>query len=125
MGIIFLLIFKENRLSEMHRVVADYTSFDASNTNIKVFVRARPLEDKSLVSDFIEVDKENDRKITIRDPDVANRRYGEVSFQFDQIFWTEAKQSDVFDAMCKPQIEHVINGYNSCCFACKQFLYHF
>jgi hypothetical protein len=70
-------------------------------------------------SDFLTVDGEEQRKIVIKDPDVSNKRYGEVSFQFDKVFWTNTKQEDVFDSACRSQVDHVMNGYNSCCFACK------
>lgn len=107
----------------MHRVVSDYTRVEGSdNSNIKVYVRARPLEigDVDLNPDFLETDKTDDRKIVIRDPDTANRKYGEVSFQFDRVFWTEAKQDEIFNVTCKPQVDHIVNGYNCCCFAYGQ-----
>ena len=101
-----------------HRVISDYTGVEDTNSNIKVYVRARPLENEDKLTDFI--NKSDDvRKISIRDPDPANKRYGEVSFQFDQVFWTDAKQEDVFNNACRQQVDHVLNGYNSCCFACK------
>lgn len=102
----------------MHRVVTEYTAVDGGGgSNIKVFIRARPVEDESDPSEFINL--EEDRKLVIRDPDPgSNKRYGEVSFQFDRIFWTDAKQEEVFQSTCNEQIDHVLNGYNSCCFAC-------
>jgi hypothetical protein len=103
----------------MHRVVSDYTRVDDANSNIKVFVRARPVEVETDQSDFLTVDGDEQRKIVIKDPDVSNKRYGEVSFQFDKVFWTNTKQEDVFDSACRSQVDHVMNGYNSCCFACK------
>ena len=110
----------------MHRVVSHYTPADG-NSNIKVYVRARPLDDydddpaapTAYLSDFIQIDAEDDRKIVIRDPDMTQRKYGEVSFQFDRLFWTNATQEEVFNAVCKPQVDHVMNGYNCCSFACQ------
>jgi len=58
--------------------------------------------------------------LVIKDPEANNKRYGEVSFQFDKVFWTNAKQEDVFDISCRAQVDHVMNGYNSCCFAYGQ-----
>lgn len=102
----------------MHKVVSEYTAVEGSGSNIRVFIRARPLEDESESTDFIQA--EDERKLVIRDPDPnSNKRYGEVSFQFDRIFWTTAKQDEVFTKTCIDQIDHVLNGYNSCCFACK------
>lgn len=102
----------------MHRVVSDYTGGDESNSHIKVFVRARPLDDEADTPDYITRDEDNQRKISIKDPDPNSKRYGEVSFQFDRVFWTDTKQDQVFDNACRQQIDHVLSGFNSCCFAC-------
>lgn len=104
----------------MHRVVADYSNTESVNSNIKVFVRARPLADETESVDFITPDPDDERKMTIRDPDSSSKKYGEVSFQFDHVFWANATQSEIFEAMCKPQVEYVMNGYNCCCFAYGQ-----
>lgn len=103
----------------MHRVVSDYTRVDGNSTNIKVFVRARPVDEGVEQSDFLSVEEEDARKIVIRDPDASNRRYSEVGFQFDKVFWTSATQEEIFSTACKPSVDHVLNGFNSCCFACK------
>jgi hypothetical protein len=100
-----------------HRVVADYTKVESTSSNISVYVRARPLEDKSEVSDFISTS--DNQQLTIKDPDPNNRKYGEVNFQFDNVFWTNSTQEDVFNKMCKSQVDHAMDGFNSCCFACK------
>ena len=101
-----------------HRVVTDYTRVESTSSNIKVYVRARPLEEETEYSDFMQVDPDDDRKIVIKDPESSNRRYGEVSFQFDKVFWTQVNQEEIFNTMCKSQVDHVLNGFNSCCFAC-------
>lgn len=103
-----------------HRVSANYAPVEGASSNINVYIRARPLEDASESTDFMQVDEDENRKVVIRDPDSSNKR--EVSFQFDRIFWTQTQQDEVFDATCKTQVDHVLNGYNSCCFACK-YLY--
>lgn len=105
----------------MHRVVSNYTPVESTSSNINVFVRARPLDDTTDSSDFIQVDSEDARKLAIKDPDSSSRKYGEVSFQFDKVFWTDSKQEELFDKACRVQVDHVLNGYNSCCFACKIF----
>jgi hypothetical protein len=66
------------------------------------------------------IDPENGKKITIRDPDAAGKKYGEVSFQFDEVFWTDTKQTDVYNAVCEAQLDHVLSGFNSCIFAYGQ-----
>lgn len=100
-----------------HRVVSDYTKVEGSSSNISVFVRARPLEDRSELKDFISTN--DNLQLTIKDPDPNNRKYGEVNFQFDHVFWTDSTQEEVFNKMCKSQADHVLDGFNSCCFACK------
>ena len=104
----------------MHRVVSDYTPDENISSNIKVFVRARPLEEDGIVSDFIIKDPDNDRKVIIRDPDPNNRKYGEIGFQFDRIYWTDVKQDEIFNDVCRPQVDQILNGYNCCCFAYGQ-----
>eukprot|EP01036_Dinobryon_divergens_P027569 gene27569-36366_t len=77
-------------------------------------------EDAESPSDFILTDPQDDRKIVIKDPDSSNRRYGEVSFQFDKVFWTDVKQEEVFDSACRVQVDRILDGYNCCCFAYGQ-----
>jgi hypothetical protein len=45
---------------------------------------------------------------------------GEHAFAFDTVFWTRAKQEELFEMSCRPQVEHVLNGYNACAFAYGQ-----
>lgn len=107
----------------MHRVVSNYTPVGDSDSNIKVYVRIRPNEDSSDPAEVLHIAEEGDvRKLIIKDPDTSNRKYGEVSFQFDKIFWTDIDQTEVFRTVCQPQIDQVLNGYNCCCFACKFFI---
>ena len=107
-----------------HRVVSDYTTDgDSSNTNIKVFVRARPPEiteeqPTEAQAKFLEPSGDG-RRLSIKDPDPSNK-HSEVAFQFDKIIWTGSTQESVFDAVAKPQIDHVLRGYNACCFAYGQ-----
>lgn len=108
-----------------HRVVSDYTTdVDINSTNIKVFVRARPPDETSIpeqpeaLKNFLEPSADG-RRLSIRDPD-PNNKHSEVAFQFDRIMWTPASQESVFDTVAKPQIDHVLRGYNACCFAYGQ-----
>lgn len=103
-----------------HRVVSEYKRDEEHNSsNIKVFVRARPMEEDVEQSDFIQIDADDERKISIRNPEATSKSHGEVSFSFDRVFWTETAQEKVFNTVCKQQVDHVLNGYNCCCFACK------
>lgn len=107
-----------------HRVTAEYARVDNSASNIHVSIRARPPEDKSVNMDFIETTStEEGSKILIKDPNSSTKKHGEVSYQFDNIFWTETSQEEVFQATCKVQVDHVLEGYNCCSFACKHLLH--
>ena len=89
-----------------HKVVTDYTNVTVENANVKVFVRARPPEDGNPVSsEIFETSPEAAGKITMNDP--ANKgTQGGVAFMFDRIFWTDSDQAQIFDAVCKPQVDH-------------------
>ena len=104
----------------MHRVVTNYTPVEGTGSNINVFVRARPVEDSSDPNEVLQIDGEDNRKLSIKDPEASNRRYGEVSFQFDRVFWCDTVQDVVFEKACKTHVDQVMNGYNSCIFAYGQ-----
>jgi hypothetical protein len=98
----------------------DYSPTGGENTNIKVYIRARPPSEPT-DSDFIEQDDEDKRKVIIKDPrGNPNEKHSEVGFQYDHIFWTEVLQPEVFESIAMPGIDHVLQGYNSCCFAYGQ-----
>jgi len=89
--------------------------------NIKVFVRARPPAEPGTEGDFLVVDEDDKRKLTISDPKAAKAaKHSEVSFQFDHVFWTDTVQDTVFTHMVQPQVDHTLEGYNCCCFAYGQ-----
>jgi hypothetical protein len=103
----------------MHRVVSDYTNVDSTNTNVKVFVRARPPDENAQAIETFLTRSGDSRKISIKDPDPSNK-HSEVTFKFDRIFWTDTTQDDIFESVAKPQIDHVLQGFNACCFAYGQ-----
>ena len=41
-------------------------------------------------------------------------------FQFDNVFWCDEKQTTIFETVCREQVDHVLKGYNACCFAYGQ-----
>jgi len=101
-----------------------YTPSSTESSNIKVFIRARPPEDKSEKFEFLDVSNDGQgdikKQVTIRDPNAARSTRGDVSYSYDRIFWVDDDQEVVFNSMCKPQVDHVLNGYNACCFAYGQ-----
>ena len=112
----------------MQRVVAhDYGKVGGGAAgvaeNIKVYVRARPPAEANAGSDFLTVDDEDKRKLTIMDPKNSKAaKHSEVSFNFDGVFWTDTTQDYVFNAMVEPEVNHVLEGFNCCCFAAWLFL---
>lgn len=104
----------------MHRIITDYTNIEASS-NIKVYVRARPPEDNSASMDFLDWRNDQEHKrLIIKDPDLNNKKYSEVAFQFDRVFWIDTQQQEIFNVVCRPQIDNVLRGCNACCFAYGQ-----
>ena len=100
-----------------HNVVQDYTtSTTVGEERLKVFLRARPLSDSTEPDKAMWV-RESKGKISIKD---TSKHVNEHAFLFDDVFWVDTQQQQIFDDVCKPLIEHVINGYNGCCFAYGQ-----
>ena len=101
-----------------HRIAADYTGDGIGSAPIKVYVRARPFEDPSASAEFLVQDAEQPTRLTIKDPEGGSKKkYSEVTFQFDNVFWTDTKQDSLFESIVQPQVDHVLQGYNCCCFA--------
>jgi hypothetical protein len=93
-----------------HRVVSDYTNVESSS-NIKVFVRARPPEDGVTDITFIDPTSDEKNRLLIKDPDPNNRKYSEVVFQFDRVFWISTQQQEVFNIVCRPQVNIIMIIY--------------
>lgn len=91
---------------------------------VKVHVRVRPLP-SSLQCDvagdskrdpadgFIEV---NGSLLQLHD--VGKQHTSQ--FAFDDVFGSQAGQAQLHDAIGQPLVEHVLAGYNACCFAYGQ-----
>ena len=97
----------------MHRVITDYARYDDTDSNVKVFIRARPPETPIEISDFIcsvPLGPDEYKKINISSPDQSHKKYGEISFQFDKVFWTNSTQQELFDTVCKPLADQVLKG---------------
>jgi hypothetical protein len=103
-----------------HHVVTDYTTnISTENSNVKVFVRARPCADGSRPpEEFYRPDGSDRRKITVKDPNVPGA--AATAFAFDEVFWTDTSQSQIYQACCEPMIKHCLKGFNSCLFAYGQ-----
>jgi len=88
------------------------------SARVRVFVRTRPPEDTNADVSFIEYDDSQNDKVFIRDP--HQKKGSEVLFRFDKVFPQASGQEEVFDTTCKPLVDHLLDGYNSCCFAYGQ-----
>ncbi|GFR47924.1 hypothetical protein Agub_g9726 [Astrephomene gubernaculifera] len=85
---------------------------DARKMRLKVFVRVRPPpsdESSSIV-------KAEHRVLYLKD--AAKGQSSE--YVFDKVFDGNAKQDAVFHDVGMPLIDHVLQGYNACCFAYGQ-----
>ena len=116
-----------------HQVVADYTKV-SENANVKVFVRARPAEPQDEpAEELFELGAAEPggrvRKLSMkqwrrtRNEEGEHEQWGGVggnAFQFDSVFWCDEKQTTVFEAVCREQVDHILKGYNACCFAYGQ-----
>lgn len=69
---------------------------------------------------FVEVFPHDPKKIAMKDISSNNKNYGSHNFSFDHVFWTQTSQQDLFDGMCKPQVQQVLGGFSACCFAYGQ-----
>mgnify|MGYP001066639753 FL=1 len=92
----------------------------SENANVNVFIRCRPPPPHEAEGQLIvSIEKENPKVVNIVDP--GGRDGGlERDFIFDHIFPVHAEQSAVYEEVCRPSIEHVMDGFNSCVFAYGQ-----
>ncbi|PNW76143.1 hypothetical protein CHLRE_12g546100v5 [Chlamydomonas reinhardtii] len=85
---------------------------DSRSSRFKVYVRLRPSPGAS-GTDVVQAEH---RVLTLKDPVKGHSS----EFVFDKVFDAEARQESVFADVGVPLVEHVIQGYNACCFAYGQ-----
>ncbi|CAE8713916.1 unnamed protein product [Polarella glacialis] len=100
--------------------VQDFADDDEKDKspNVNVVVRLRPPGYMEGEEDYSDVFKADGAKITVRDP--LSRGRMENTFSFNRVFLPEHGQEDVFEHVAKPLIDHLLMGFNSCCFAYGQ-----
>ena len=107
-----------------YKVVSDYTQGVAANTNVQVFVRARPPAsgaDTAALAENFGITAKDPKRIEVKRHSPGSSAEGrEHAFSFDQVFWTDCQQDELFRAACQHQVKHCIDGYNSCNFAYGQ-----
>lgn len=90
----------------MHRISTEYTKVEnhLSSSNVKVYVRARPPDGNEDIT-FMDPSSAENNRILIKDPnESSSKKYSEVAFQFDRVFWIETQQQEIFDVVCRPQV---------------------
>lgn len=89
---------------------------DQRSENVTVAVRLRPLADPA--EDINDTYTATATEVIVRDP--LSRGRHEHRFEFNRIFMPEHGQAEVFDFVAKPLLDHLLQGFNSCCFAYGQ-----
>lgn len=103
-------------------VVSDYTKGISTNTNVQVFVRARPpahQDDSKDLEALFGISARDPKRIEVKNRNTTGG-VGEHAFNFDRVFWTQTRQEEIFASVCQQQVEHCVRGYNSCAFAYGQ-----
>jgi len=92
---------------------------------IKVVARVRPCFEKTMDFDGMQLDELNENGVRIEVP--PGMKLGWLSnplplyqFGFNQIYWKNAGQEQIFNSVAKPMIDHAINGFNATLFAYGQ-----
>eukprot|EP00871_Galdieria_phlegrea_P003520 jgi/Galph1/4169/GphlegSOOS_G2797.1 len=94
--------------------------------NVQVAVRCRPLNKKELGAGEECViscnESRREVKVVATNERAANmiKKFQSKSFIFDKVFGMQATQEDVYEAVCKPIVDEVLNGYNCTVFAYGQ-----
>ena len=96
-------------------------------TNIQVCCRFRPAATNELstaAKRCVKVDAAKGSVALLAEQaqlaaDDAAGKAGGLSFNFDAVFDSDAKQEQVFDRIAKPFIQDIFAGYNTTIFACQ------
>eukprot|EP00826_Nyctotherus_ovalis_P022017 TRINITY_DN17208_c0_g1_i3.p1 TRINITY_DN17208_c0_g1~~TRINITY_DN17208_c0_g1_i3.p1 ORF type:complete len:716 (-),score=267.91 TRINITY_DN17208_c0_g1_i3:108-2255(-) len=107
------------------------TGSPRGSDNVRVVCRARPMNDKekelaslSSRATCTEFNPADHRAVTIYTPLEKPERdkppFDHHSFNFDHVFDSDAKQSEVYEVVGKPIIESLMEGFNGCVLAYGQ-----
>lgn len=104
----------------------------ADGTNVQVFLRARPLNMRELSTGAKCCVEMAGSTTSIKAPEgsgpgpAGQRRATDKTFAFDRSLWSVneqdphyCSQAGVFETVGKQFIQHSLQGYNVCVFACK------
>eukprot|EP00898_Chlorokybus_atmophyticus_P006188 jgi/Chlat1/6570/Chrsp45S06036 len=89
------------------------------DSNVKVFVRARPLNPSELAQPCVQVD--GDESVVVSSARSTNGTPSQPQrFTFDRVLDENATQEELFESAVKPIVENCLLGYNSSFFAYGQ-----
>ncbi|XP_028556904.1 kinesin-like protein KIN-UA isoform X3 [Dendrobium catenatum] len=90
---------------------ASFDDDDADSERVRVAVRLCPknAEDLSLESDFIDCVESLPELKRLK---LRKNNWKSESYRFDEVFTESASQRRVYEAVAKPVVERVLNGYN-------------
>eukprot|EP00746_Dinoflagellata_sp_MGD_P106862 gnl/MRDRNA2_/MRDRNA2_44795_c0_seq1.p1 gnl/MRDRNA2_/MRDRNA2_44795_c0~~gnl/MRDRNA2_/MRDRNA2_44795_c0_seq1.p1 ORF type:complete len:974 (-),score=212.73 gnl/MRDRNA2_/MRDRNA2_44795_c0_seq1:228-3149(-) len=88
-------------------------------SSVQVFVRIRPADAAEEGSaEIFRYQSSRPRVLSLTDP--LSGGQCEHSYEFNGIFLPPHGQGEVFEKATKPLVEHVLHGFNACCFAYGQ-----
>lgn len=104
---------------------------DNDDGHVKVAVRCRPMSDKELNAGHEPiVEFESIQRIVVHDvseqpsdqlgTNSGERRNISHVYDFDHVFDCQSKQQDIYDQVCRPIVDSVLEGYNGTIFAYGQ-----
>lgn len=110
---------------------ANKTRLKADDGRVKVAVRCRPMSEKEIVNghqsivEFDGLDKIVVHDVSASPSDHLGTKSGERHndsrmFKFDAVFDCTSSQKDVYNQVCKPIVDSVLEGYNGTIFAYGQ-----
>jgi hypothetical protein len=105
--------------------VTDYTNVKELE-NIKVHIRCRPPDANfggAAAPDGMYEAQEKDGKqciLALKKGAKDGGRAQRHEFRFDTVFDAPSTQEEVFEGVGEPLVDHVLKGYNACCFAYGQ-----
>ncbi|OHT07629.1 Kinesin motor domain containing protein [Tritrichomonas foetus] len=90
--------------------------------SIKVYARVRPCMDPNNDFPGVAIDELDPCKLRIDYDSITstNGAQNQHLFKFDNIFWKDSLQEDVFSIIALPLIDHTMEGFNSTLFAYGQ-----
>ncbi|EAY13358.1 Kinesin motor domain containing protein [Trichomonas vaginalis G3] len=88
---------------------------------IQVFARVRPCGDPANDFNGVAIDELDGHSLRFNlPPGVSSGVPATHHFNFSGIFWKDSEQTQIFDVVGRPLLEHALNGYNATLFAYGQ-----